>query len=183
MQWSETIKKKLGKNYTDEVLEEALTKIGDGDLTIRGASRQYKISFGTLYNKYKGKHIRKPGGQPVFSTQEENVLMDEQSTTPPPSSEQSPTTGQFVLPKFSSSRRQKQIYRYVCLIQELVEPDGLMVLGLKSTGSKKKFNPVKDDISYINKNDVLEFLPITSTEHSEDVITYCFTNNIDIKEA
>lgn len=73
-------KKTLGtrayRNYTDETLEEALLKIADGVCTIREASRQYKISFGTLYNRYKGRHCRKPGGQPILTEQEENIIIE-----------------------------------------------------------------------------------------------------------
>ncbi|XP_026326216.1 uncharacterized protein LOC113234910 [Hyposmocoma kahamanoa] len=72
-------KRKLGsreyRNYTEARLEEALTQIVDGKLTIRGASQLYNISYGTLYNKYKGTHVKKPGAQPVFSESEEEALL------------------------------------------------------------------------------------------------------------
>lgn len=73
-------KKKVGtrayRNYSDENLQEAILKIKDRELTIREASRKYKISFGTLYNKTKGKHTLKHGGQPVFSPEQEIVLLE-----------------------------------------------------------------------------------------------------------
>lgn len=75
-----TYKKKVGarsyKNYSEETLEEILTKIASGALSIRAASQQYKISLGTLYNTFKGKHIKKPGGQTVFSKMEEQCIIN-----------------------------------------------------------------------------------------------------------
>ena len=65
------------KNYSDVNLEEALTKIATGALTIRAASKQYKISYGTLYNKFKGLHKRKPGGQTVLTNLEEKCIIRE----------------------------------------------------------------------------------------------------------
>jgi hypothetical protein len=58
-------KRKLGskpyKNNTNEALNEALTKIANGDISILAASKIYKISYGTLHNKYNWKHIKRPG--------------------------------------------------------------------------------------------------------------------------
>lgn len=53
-------------DYTKETLEEALQRVVEGRSTIREASREFKIPFGTLYNKYKGRHGGKPGRQEVF---------------------------------------------------------------------------------------------------------------------
>lgn len=73
--------KKMGgrsyKNYSEESLEEALSKIADGQISIRAASKQYKISFGTLYNKFKGLHTKKPGGQTVLTDIEEKCIINE----------------------------------------------------------------------------------------------------------
>ncbi|XP_045765788.1 uncharacterized protein LOC123867662 [Maniola jurtina] len=63
------------KNYTQETLEEALEKITDGEMSINAAAINYKIPFGTLYNKYKGMHGSTPGGQPVFSHSEEVAIL------------------------------------------------------------------------------------------------------------
>lgn len=63
------------KNYTEEDLEEALQKITDGELSIHAASIQYRIPFGTLYNRYKGLHTRTVGGQTVFTHAEEKALL------------------------------------------------------------------------------------------------------------
>lgn len=72
-------KRKLGsrpyKNYTNEALNEALTKIANGDISILAASKIYKISYGTLHNKYNGKHIKRPGAPGVFSETDEMAFL------------------------------------------------------------------------------------------------------------
>lgn len=62
-------------DYLPETLEKSLEEIANGSLSIRAASNQYKIPFGTLYNKFKGKHGRKPGRPPVFSHEEEQAIL------------------------------------------------------------------------------------------------------------
>lgn len=56
-------KKKVGSrpyaNRTDEVGEEALQKVADGELSILRTSKIYKIPYGTLYNRFNGKHGKK----------------------------------------------------------------------------------------------------------------------------
>lgn len=59
------------KNYDDVALNEALTKIAEGDLSMLAASKKYKISYGTLYNKFNGKHVNKSGHPTTFSTKDE----------------------------------------------------------------------------------------------------------------
>jgi hypothetical protein len=58
-------RKKIGgrsyKNYSDDILEEALNKIANGEISILAASKAYKISYGTLHNKFNGKHVKKCG--------------------------------------------------------------------------------------------------------------------------
>ncbi|CAK1586992.1 unnamed protein product [Parnassius mnemosyne] len=56
-------------------MEEAIEKITNDELSINAASLQYKIPYGTLYNKYKGLHGKTPGGQPVFTHQEELAIL------------------------------------------------------------------------------------------------------------
>jgi hypothetical protein len=63
------------KNYSDSVVENALQSVLDGRSSLRGASKELKIPYATLYNKYKGKHIRKPSAQPVFSGTEEKASL------------------------------------------------------------------------------------------------------------
>nr|CAI5830952.1 unnamed protein product [Callosobruchus analis] len=61
------------KNYTEEVLNRALSSVADDGLSLRRASEEQGIPFGTLYNKYNGRNIRKPGAQTVFSQKKRNA--------------------------------------------------------------------------------------------------------------
>ncbi|XP_060873029.1 uncharacterized protein LOC132946925 isoform X2 [Metopolophium dirhodum] len=58
-----TYKSKLGQrryiNYSSEALDEALLKVVNGELSLRKASKQYNIPYGTINNKFHGVHIRK----------------------------------------------------------------------------------------------------------------------------
>lgn len=61
-------------NYPPETLASALRAVKESQMSIREASRQYKIPFGTLYNKCKRLHMRKIGTPTVLtSTQEEEL--------------------------------------------------------------------------------------------------------------
>lgn len=68
-------KKKLGsrnyKNYSQENVENALEKVVDQGWSLRKACKEFKIPFGTLYNRFHGQRVGKNGGQPVFSKNEE----------------------------------------------------------------------------------------------------------------
>lgn len=64
------------RNYTDAQLNEAIQKIVDGQLSMKKASERYKIPYGTLNNKYHGKHIKNTGGQPVFTKLEEEAILN-----------------------------------------------------------------------------------------------------------
>lgn len=57
-------------------MEEALQEVVAGTLSIRAAATKYNIAYGTLYNKYKGKHINKVGGQTIFSKHEELIILE-----------------------------------------------------------------------------------------------------------
>ncbi|KAJ8966903.1 hypothetical protein NQ314_003237 [Rhamnusium bicolor] len=63
------------RNYSKEKLEEALGKVIDGTLSIREASRQFSIPFGTLYNRYKGIHGNNPGHPTIFTHVEEVAIL------------------------------------------------------------------------------------------------------------
>lgn len=72
-------KKKLGsrayKSYNEEMLNKALEDVVEGRRTIRAASEAHKIPYGTLYNKYKGKFMKRPGAQTIFSESEEIAIL------------------------------------------------------------------------------------------------------------
>ena len=63
--------KKLGArayaNYSDASVEEALLKIANGELSVLAASKKYSIPYGTLHNRYHGKHIKGIGGTTFIS--------------------------------------------------------------------------------------------------------------------
>lgn len=63
------------RNYTDETLEKALIEVVEGRMSQAEAARHFKISLGTINNKYKGKHIQKFGGQTVLTADEEAKLV------------------------------------------------------------------------------------------------------------
>lgn len=64
------------KNYTIEALENALQEVVNGRMGIRQASREFKVPYGTLNNKYHGRHGLQHGGQTVFSRAEENAFVN-----------------------------------------------------------------------------------------------------------
>ena len=63
------------KNFSDENIDKAVENIVNENWSINKASKEFKISYGTLYNKYKGMHVRPHGGQPVFTKQEEDAII------------------------------------------------------------------------------------------------------------
>ncbi|KAK4874638.1 hypothetical protein RN001_013998 [Aquatica leii] len=72
-----THKRKLAakyyRNHNDDKNEQALTAVAKGKLSIKQASKKFKIAYGTLSNKFHGRHCLKPGGKPVFSTEEKKL--------------------------------------------------------------------------------------------------------------
>ncbi|CAG9761269.1 unnamed protein product [Ceutorhynchus assimilis] len=68
------------KDYKEQVVEEALGKVTEDNFSIRKASVQYGIPFGTLYNRYKGLHIRSVGRPTLFTPQEELQLVKSAAT-------------------------------------------------------------------------------------------------------
>lgn len=59
--------KKLGarsyRDYNEDIVESALQSVIDDGWSLRKASTFYKIPYGTLNNRYHGRHHRKNGGQ------------------------------------------------------------------------------------------------------------------------
>lgn len=88
--------------------------------------------------------------------------------------------GRYVLAKFFTARG-KKTYRYVCQITETLPC--IVVVGYKSLGDKKKFKLVKDDISDIDRHDIIAFLPepkAIETQGSNFNVEYPF--EVDILE-
>lgn len=61
--------------YTPAQLEEALSKIQSGQMSLREAARNYPISVGTLSNKLKGKHLGSVGRPKALTDDEEAELV------------------------------------------------------------------------------------------------------------
>ena len=62
------------RNYTDESLRNAVQEIQNQSLSMRQASKKYKIPLGTLSHKINAKHSKTLGGPKVLSDQEEEDL-------------------------------------------------------------------------------------------------------------
>lgn len=73
-------KRKLGarsyKNYEDSTLDNALLEVVEGRMTLREASRSFKVPYGTLNNRYNGRHGSKPGGRQIFTSEEERAFVN-----------------------------------------------------------------------------------------------------------
>ncbi|XP_062537934.1 uncharacterized protein LOC134206253 [Armigeres subalbatus] len=63
-------------NYTQEALASALKSVKQNGMSIRQASKHYKISFGTLYNRCKNLHTKSVGTPTVLSSAQEKELSE-----------------------------------------------------------------------------------------------------------
>lgn len=73
------------------------------------------------------------------------------------------------------SNRGKKTYKYVC---QITETDPLLVEGFKSDGNKRKFKRIQNDVSEVDYEDIVSFLP-KPVETGEFVI---FPFEINIQE-
>lgn len=75
-----TYKKKLGgrtyKNYSEAHIETALSKILVEGWTLRRASVEYRIPYGTLNNRYHGRHAKKMEDKLFFQKTKKKPLFD-----------------------------------------------------------------------------------------------------------
>ena len=58
-------------NYSTEQLKRALQEIKMGTISLKGGSKKYGNSLGTISRKSRNKHMHKCGHPPVLSQQEE----------------------------------------------------------------------------------------------------------------
>lgn len=63
-------------NYSESSLEEALLLIREKKMSLNKVSQMFKIPKGTLCHKIKNKHSKQPGGQTVFTSDEEKQVCD-----------------------------------------------------------------------------------------------------------
>lgn len=72
-------KKRLGsrnyRNYTEEDLENAVSAVRSGQ-SYREAAERYGIASKTVWNRAKGKHLKKVGGQSILTEVEERHIVD-----------------------------------------------------------------------------------------------------------
>lgn len=62
--------------YTPEVLSAAVTSVESGENSIREAARQFRVPYGTIFNRIKGLFTGKHGGPTVLNDCEERELCD-----------------------------------------------------------------------------------------------------------
>lgn len=64
--------------------------------------------------------------------------------------------GSFILVSFHGVKRGVKLFRYVCIVQDVLQNSELSVMGLISTDkSKKIYKPKENDISVISRSDVV----------------------------
>ncbi|KAB0804586.1 hypothetical protein PPYR_01556 [Photinus pyralis] len=72
-------KRKLGarryRDYDDQSVEGALQRVIDDGWSLRKAAKEFKIPYGTLNNRYHGRHIKCNGGQTIFNLVEERSIL------------------------------------------------------------------------------------------------------------
>ena len=63
------------KSYSEGTLQKSLAGVKAGKISMNKAQKQYGIPYGTIYNKLKGLHTKKHGGQPALSEEFEEILV------------------------------------------------------------------------------------------------------------
>jgi helix-turn-helix, Psq domain len=73
-------KRKLGSRsygkFSEDQIENALRDITNGDRSIRDAARTYKVSYGTLHNRFHGRRVKKTGGKTVLTANEVGAILN-----------------------------------------------------------------------------------------------------------
>ena len=64
------------KDYTDDKLDECITRIRSGNLSQRNAEKEYKIPRSTIKNKLAGNHKKTIGRPPVITLEEEKLILN-----------------------------------------------------------------------------------------------------------
>ena len=75
-----TYKKALGSrtyaNYSNEKLAQAIQQVKSNEMSLRKASKEYRIPLGTLSNKLRNKHTGSFGHPTMFNEEEENSFVE-----------------------------------------------------------------------------------------------------------
>jgi len=64
----------LYRSYSDEILQNAITELKNGNLSYRQVTAKYEIPIRTLCRKYNKKNMKKWGGQISLTSDEEDNL-------------------------------------------------------------------------------------------------------------
>lgn len=91
--------------------------------------------------------------------------------------------GSFILVKFLGGSRKKTEFKFVCVVQEVLDEQDIKVMGMRKVNDTSKvFRAEENDISVVPIKDVIPVLPTPLLEGSGDRIKYCFQSKVDVKE-
>ena len=68
-------KHKTVKSYSEDTFRKCLAAAKAGKISLNKAQKQHGIPYGTIYNKLKGLHTKKHGGQPALFKEVEEILV------------------------------------------------------------------------------------------------------------
>ena len=66
---------KIVKSYPEDTLQKCLAVVKAGKVSMNKAQKQNGIPYGTIYNKLKGLHTKRHGGQPALYKEFEEILV------------------------------------------------------------------------------------------------------------
>lgn len=119
------------------------------------------------------------------SLEDINLLdADESSCFQPDSSDYTPNCGDFVLTVFKGGKRSSISYRYVCVVQKILDEHEVEVQCFKSVeGKKSTFKIIDGDISAVKLPNIIGKLPHPEVVASGDRVKYVFNQNVDVYES
>lgn len=92
--------------------------------------------------------------------------------------------GAHVLVKFLGGKRRSVSYRYVCIVQDIVDDNDIKVMCMRSTSlDKNVFMTDEKDVSFVDKNCILGLLPTPKLLTNGERIRYEFPSPVDVYEA
>lgn len=91
--------------------------------------------------------------------------------------------GDYILVSFKGGKRNAFLYKYVCTVSKINEPD-IKVMELKSLNSNKsEYKLMKNDISVVDRGAILGILPIPQVvQISADRVKYVFSKPVPVVE-
>lgn len=116
----------------------------DGNVTI---SQDHSYAASISHDHYPTEQVRP---YPIEKDTDQAESADDENFA-----EDQCTEGRYVLVKFFT-KRGNLLYKYV---SQIIESDPLLVEGYKSLNNKKLFKKIPKDISEIDRQDIVAFLP------------------------